>query len=226
MGDGWIALLIVAISIVVAILAWYAAERRRKALAEFAQANGFEFRGHPGDHHDQYESFTPFGRGNNRRSSNLISGQRDGVQWEMFDYRFTTGSGKNKSTHHAGIVLARVPLYLPKMGIRPEGIFDKLASVVGFDDIDFESAEFSRKFHVNCADRKTAYDLIHPQMIEYLLSQPAQDWQISGPVILLHRSRHYEPGEMSAAMSLIAGFVERIPEYVREDLGARRNQSA
>ena len=46
--------------------------------------------------------------------------------------------------------------------VRPEHVFDRLASFLGFDDIDFESVEFSKRFMVKFADRKfamlTTYD--------------------------------------------------------------------
>lgn len=221
MGDNWIILLFIAAGILFTVMSWYAAEKRRKALAEFAHANGFEFKSAPGDIHEKYEAFSPFGSGRNRRSANLIHGQRGEIRWEMFDYRYTTGSGKNKTTHRVGVIVAKVPLMLPRLRIRPEHIFDKLAAAVGFDDIDFESAEFSRKYHVKGDDRKTAYDLIHPQMIEYLLSKPARDWQIGGSVILFQKSGHFSTAEMTDSMALISGFVERIPEYVRQDMGMR-----
>lgn len=222
MGDIWFPLIFCIVAGVIAVFAWIASEKRRKALAEFAFANGLEFTGHPGDLHDRYSVFQPFSSGHSRKCSNLIHGRRGEIAWELFDFRYKTGSGKNQTTHHVGVVLAKVPLALPKLRMRPEGIFDKLAAVVGFDDIDFESAEFSRKYHVNSADRKLAYDLIHPRMIEYLLARPPCDWQFNGPIILIHRKSHYKPDELPPIMALIEGFIERIPAYLREDIGAGR----
>ncbi|HCT45315.1 MAG TPA: hypothetical protein DF699_08890 [Phycisphaerales bacterium] len=59
---------------------------------------------------------------------------------------------------------------MPDMLIRREGIFDKIASAFGKNDIDFESAEFSRKYYVQSESRKFAYDIIHPRMMEFLLA--------------------------------------------------------
>ncbi len=211
--------IVAAIALIVAIFAYLAAEKRRKELAAFAFGMGLDFTASPSDVHFKYESFTPFGSGHSRRSKNLIHGRRNQLGWELFDYRYTTGSGKNQQTHHYGIVAAQVSLAFPVMRIRPEGFFDKIAAVVGFDDIDFESDAFSRKYHVKCGDRKEAYDLIHPQMIEYLMAIRPYDWQFSGPWILIHKSGRFSVVEMAAAMEAIEGFVERVPEYVREDIG-------
>jgi hypothetical protein len=210
-------ILVVVIGLGVAIAALLSNIRRQKELAAFALQNGFSFVAHAGDHHEQFEAFEPFDNGHSRRSSNLIHGRRGSIEWEMFDYKYTTGSGKNKQTHHYGVILARIDVVLSRMRIRPEGFFDKLAGFVGFDDIDFESDEFSRRFHVSADDRKFAYDLIHPKMMEYLMAAPPANWQLGSRIAMITRSGRYKAEELSGLMSLIDGFVERIPQYVRQD---------
>jgi hypothetical protein len=207
-------------AIAIAIGSYLGAAKRRQELSAFALQNGFSFNAYPGDIHEKYESFKPFDDGHSRRSSNLVHGRRDGIDWSLFDYKFVTGSGKNQQTHHYGIVLAEIDVVLSQMRIRPEGFFDKLAAVVGFDDINFESEEFSRKFYVTATDRKFAYDLIHPKMMEYLMAAPRADWQLGGRVVLMSRSQHYKVDELAGVMNLIDGFVRLIPEYVRQDRGA------
>ena len=97
--------------------------------------------------------------------------------FRAFDYHWQTHSTNSKGqrqthTHRmsALVVDARVPL--KGLQIRAENFFDKMKSAFGFDDIDFESAEFSRKFHVSAEDRKWAYDVLHARAIEFLLAQP------------------------------------------------------
>ena len=41
----------------------------------------------------------------------------------------------------------------------------------GHDDIDFESAEFSRNFYVKSSDRKWAFDILHARAMEFLLAE-------------------------------------------------------
>ena len=61
-----------------------------------------------------------------------------------------------------------------------EGLFSKLAQAVGYDDIDFESAEFSRKFCVRSKDKRFAYDVCHPRLMEYLLANHDLTLEIDG----------------------------------------------
>lgn len=213
-------ILIVVVGLGIVIAAFLSSIKRQKELSAFAMQSGFAFTPHAGDHHEQYDSFDPFDRGHSRRSSNLIHGRRGAIDWEMFDYKYTTGSGKNRQTHHCGVVLARIDVVLSRMRIRPEGFFDKLAGLVGFDDIDFESEEFSRRFHISSDDRKFTYDLIHPKMMEYLLGAPAANWQLGSRIVMITRSGRYKANELTGLMALIDGFVERIPNYLRQDRGA------
>jgi hypothetical protein len=218
----WIFGIFIAIVIVGIIVAYYAAERRRKELADLAQRIGFDFDPNSDEAEGAYASyggFAPFGRGGSRKSYNLLRGTRGQIAFELFDYRFTTGSGKNKQTHRYGIVAARAPMHFHELQIRPEGFFDKLASFAGFDDINFESNEFSARYHVSCADRQFAYAIIHPQMIEFLLACPPHHWQLNGGVILIHRRGRFSPSELRHIISVIEKFVALIPPFVREDIG-------
>src|SRR5688572_21118669 len=135
MNQLWIFVIFIAIAIGVIVIALVAAAKRRKALAELAQRIGFTFEADADDGDAaaaRYGGFDPFGRGRSRRASNLLRGRRGDVEFELFDYRFTTGSGKNKRTHRYGIVAAHVPMHFHQLRIRPEGIFDKLVSFAGF----------------------------------------------------------------------------------------------
>lgn len=216
-----IVVLVIAGIAVIGLLAWLHDVKRRRELEELALRLGLEFDadGLGVDH--LYAGFTPFDRGHSRSASNLISGVRDGLRWEIFDYKYVTGSGKNRTTHHIGVVGVVGPLVFPRMKLRPENFLDRIAEAVGIDDIDFESDEFSRAYHVTGADRKAVYELIHPGMMEYLLRCPRMEWEFCGMRMKIHRGRRYSPTEIMDVMAAISGFFERVPEFVRQDRSAR-----
>ena len=58
-----------------------------------------------------------------------------------------------------------------------------------FDDIDFESDEFSRKFYVQSSDRKFAYDVLHPRMMEFLLQTTPPMIDVEGGALCLSGGR-------------------------------------
>jgi hypothetical protein len=212
-------------AIVLFIISAHQAKKRREALAAVAAQMGFNFIADASsDVFHQYEGMglVPFGQGRSQRASNLLFGQRNGLFWEFFDYQYTTGSGKNRTTHHYAIAAAKVPLAFPPTRIRPEGMFDKLKGLLGFEDINFESEQFSRRYHVSCAQRQRAFDLIHPRMIEFLLSVEPRDWQLSGPVLMLARAGTHQPPDVLRSVQLIEQFLSLVPQYLRQDLAARR----
>jgi hypothetical protein len=208
--------LIFAVAVVLIIVAIISARRRHEALAGLARELGFDF-APSSNAHTRFDGFSPFGIGSSRRSTNELGGQREGREWTIFDYRYTTGSGKNRSTHYVGVISCDLPVALPALTIRAEGIFDKIAGLAGFDDINFESEAFSRRYHVKCEDRKAAYDVIHPQMIEFLMSIEPMHWQIRGRTMLLAKRGHYSPQQIRQVMHLMHQFIALTPAYLRAD---------
>ncbi|MCK4626760.1 MAG: hypothetical protein KAV00_15725, partial [Phycisphaerae bacterium] len=101
------------------------------------------------------------------------------------------------------------PLY-----IRREGFFDKIGQFFGFDDIDFESAEFSRKFYVKSPDKRWAYDVIHTRTMEHLLASANFSIRFDRAHVIAWRSRTNKPADFEAAAELISGILDRLPEYV------------
>lgn len=218
-GEVIIVVMILLVIGVVAYLGHQAAKRRQEEMFLLAAQLGLQFEPHPEDLHDRYDGFTPFGRGDSRKCHNHLFGRAGEIDWDIFDYQFTTGTGKDRHTEHWGIVVAQISLVLPRMTIRPEGFFDKFAALVGFDDINFESEQFSSRYHVKCDDRKACFDLIHPQMMEYLLAGEARDWQIRGTRIILTRRGKQSIEQIDQDIKLIEGFMTRVPQYMRQERG-------
>ena len=205
----------------IAIVGWVAAGRRREALAAFAARSGFSwFDGKdPLEIEVRYGAFSAIARGHSRHASNVFSGSRHGRQIVCFDYRYTTGSGKSQCTHClSGALIGTVYLF-PHLLVRPENFLDKVAEFVGMDDIDFESAEFSRKFFVKAEDRKFAFDLFHARAMEYLLAQPMPyTLEFLGEVMLVTNDRTWDPADFVAAIAHIEGLLDLTPEYLRREL--------
>ncbi len=240
-------LIIVGVVVLFVVLAYFSAkaqERRRKELAAFAAANGFQAyvaqgsgcmnlgvggSDWPGARLiDMFQGFEPFGTGLRPRASNAVVGSRSGRDYYLFDYQYETESTRtdsegrtqtDRTTHSFGVVAVRFPLNMQPLVIRHEGFFDKVAGALGFRDIQFESDEFNRRFKVGCPIDKFAFDILHPKAMEYLMSMPERYWQISGPLLLIHKSGGYSVGEYDSIMREIDGFLDLVPEYVKQDIG-------
>lgn len=167
------------------------------------------------------DGFDPFGRGDSRRASNLVWGNRGEFEWRCFDYQYSTGSGKNRTTHTFGIAAARLPLWFAGLQIRPESVFDRLGAIVGWKDIQFEMEEFNRRYFVTSPNAEEAYGILHPAAMEYLLQTRPRHWQLRGPFIVMMDTGSISGAEVEAVIADVEGLVALLPPYLSQDLRLR-----
>jgi hypothetical protein len=162
---------------VVAYVGYLQAKKRREALEQLSQALGLHF--YPEKDYSfaqRYRFLDHMDDGHRRYAFNRLSGEIEGQAVNLFDYHYETYSRDSKghrSTHHHyfSIFTLSLPQHFPELNIEREGFFSKIGQALGFDDIDFESLEFSKRYQVKSADKKFAYDFCNAQMIDYLLGQ-------------------------------------------------------
>ena len=140
-------------------------------------------------------------QGENRYAFNIMSGKHKDHWIQIFDFHYLTRSrdsdGKTKTTHHyLSFFMMHVEANFPELVICREGWFSKVAQFFGFDDIDFESAEFSKRFLVKSKDKKFAYDICNAQMIEYLLDNDDLNIEIERNCITLCFNRRLSPNQI------------------------------
>ena len=213
------------VAIVVAILVHLTAKRRREALAALAAELGFTFEPGADDTHDEeFAQFEVFRRGSRRRAYNTLDGTAtiDGRAFpcRMGDFRYTVQHGKNSSTHHFSYLILRLPFpRVPDLFIRRENLLDKFAGAIGFDDIDFESAEFSRRFHVKSGDKRFAFDVVHPKMMDFLMSTnpPVIDLE-HGAICITDGTRKWEAPEFRARLGWAGAFFDLWPDHLTKQL--------
>jgi len=194
---------------------------RRRTIAAWAASRGLVY--DPARDRSFDARFSEFGslrRGQNRFAHNLAEGDWNGRRVTTFDYRYQTGSGKNEQTRHFSGVLLRSEIALQPLYIRPERVFDRIGEFLGIDDIDFESAEFSRAFYVKSPDKRWAYDVIHQRTMEFLLSMPRYSIEFGGEHVMVRSHRWFRPSDFETAIRVAEGLLDRLPEYVRR--GAER----
>jgi len=214
MEPGFILLAILAVGALIAF-AIYSSAKRRKELAAWAQARGLRFsREKVRDMDDRYPEFKCLRRGRSRYAFNVMTGDLQGLPITAFDYHYVTGSGKNRRVSHFSALIAHSPLPLKPLFIRREHTFDRVTEFLGWDDIDFESAEFSRKFYVTSPDKRWAFDVIHQQMMEYLLAAPKYSLQFDSANVIAWKSSRFKGPGFDEALSLIKGMLDRLPEYL------------
>jgi hypothetical protein len=216
----FVLLLICALIIAGIVFGNMLAKRRREALAALATRLGLSF-----DEEDDYalaerlEFLRAIDQGSNRYAYNRLSGVCQGYEVAAFDYHYETYShsskgGRQTHHHHLSILTLQLPRSFPELLVSPEGIFSKIAQAFGYDDIDFESAEFSRAFCVRSRDKKFAYDVCHPQMMEYLLAHRDLVIEIEEDVLALTFNSCLDATEIESRLQQMVDLRRLLPDYL------------
>ncbi len=221
---------IIAIFIVVFVLGNAAAKKRRQLLAAWARGNDWHYsEGNVSSLEDRFPNFQALRQGDNRYGYNVMRGRIDERQAHAFDYHYqtySTDSKGNRTTHHHNFsaIVIDSGLDLTHLHVRAEGLFDKMKGFFGFDDIDFESAEFSRAFWVTSPNKRWAYDVLHQETMEYLLEGPRYTFEFEdGHDVMVWSNRTFKPHQFDEALALADGVLDRIPKDIRKERRVRED---
>jgi hypothetical protein len=211
----------VVVIIVLAIFGAQQEKKRKEALKQWAQSRGYRFREtRDPDMRHRFPNFKCLDLGDrDKYAYNIIDGASGDRRLLMFDYHYESRStdkdGKTEYTSHYLTVLIVTPPYpLKPLVIRSEGLFDKIGGFFGYDDIDFESAEFSRRFHASAPDRRWAYDVLHNRAIEHLMTAPKHQIQFDHACGSTYKSGTATPHDYQQLLQTLDGLFVHMPEYV------------
>jgi hypothetical protein len=215
-GTGFIFLVLVSAFVVGgAIFSAIAKNRRQTELAALAFQLGFHFRpGNDPGFATGWSFLTKLAQGSDRYAFNVMEGNYDEQRVFVFDYHYQTGSGKNTEHHYLTFFLLILPGAFPELTIGRENLLMKIAETFGYNDIKFESAEFSKAFCVRSQDKKFAYDVCNPQMIELLLANRDLEIEIQGPALLLEFKKQLPAGQIKSNLQQLVEIRSRLPEYL------------
>lgn len=210
-------------------------KRRREALQHWATSLGLSFDERKNSRFDQrFSEFKCFQQGKNRYAHNVSFGNFEGRAVYAFDYHYETESTRTVTStdakgrtstrtetvthnHDFSAVILEPNLPLKPLLIRPEGFGDRVASFFGKNDLDFESAAFSRRYHVSADDRRWAYDVLHARTIDFLLTMPEHTIEFApARVLVLRGRRRLDAEQFHTALHLIDGVLDALPDYLRQ----------
>ena len=213
---------IVVVLILIVISAIYGVIRARKRLEglfELAQRLGLNFSAAE-DYGlaDRYGFLKQLAQGENRYARNVLSGTYRQNQVLAFDFHYETytQSKSGRQTHHHwfSFFILTLPAVFPDLTIRRENFLMKIAEVFGYQDIEFESAEFSKTFNVRSRDKKFAYDVCNAKMMEYLLANRDLSVEIENQVLALAFDTCLSVEQVEANLQRLVEIRSRLPEYL------------
>jgi hypothetical protein len=127
---------------------WAAEKKRSAALADMAVRMGFTFEPKvPAERLATLGPFHLFTRGHRRTARNLMTGKADDGPAMLLDYQYTVGGGKDSHTYRQTVAIFQGVRGLPEFTLAPEHFWHRIGSLLGYQDINFEtSEEFSRHY--------------------------------------------------------------------------------
>jgi hypothetical protein len=165
--------------------------KRTEALAAASQAMGFAF-----EPEGDLEALKGFGdlplytHGHSKRVKNVMTGRTGDHDMKLFDYRYTTGGGKNSHTWNQTVVLfPRGGEGLPDLLLAPESIFHKIGAVFGYQDIDFDSSpDFSSHYLLRGPDEMAIRSAFSADAIAFFGQQRGWHVEVAGRNVGIYRS--------------------------------------
>jgi hypothetical protein len=200
-------------------------DKRRMELAGWARATGLKFL--PESDYSigfRYQPFKCLQQGDNRYGCNIMVGTSGQRVVCGFDYYSDGNAASSNGLHparqdHFSAVVVDAGIPLKPLSIRPQRLFNKVTEFVGFDAIDFESAEFSQKYAVKSPDRRWAYDVLHQKTLELMLDYPRFHIDFQGTQVAAYSGHtEFSPGEFESALNLVTGILDNLPESLLREL--------
>ena len=210
---------VLVIIVIGAIYGMIQARKRVEGLFELAQRVGLNFS--PAEDcelADRYGFLKQLAQGENRFARNVLSGtyQQNPVLAFDFHYETYTQGKSGRQTHHHwfSFFILTLPAVFPDLTIRRENFFTKVAEVFGYQDIKFESAEFSKAFCVRSPDKKFAYDVCNAKMMEYLLANRDLSVEIENQVLALAFDNCLSVEQIESKLQRLVEIRSRLPDYL------------
>ncbi|MCG3180643.1 MAG: hypothetical protein BIFFINMI_03005 [Phycisphaerae bacterium] len=196
-----------------------AAERRRdREMAQLAASMGFEYQAKAQWLLDRLGGCHLFTLGHGKKVTRLARTEEGGLETCLFDYRYTVGGGKNSRTYRRSVAAFHLPgAAVPRFEMRPEHLRHKLASVFGYQDIDFAQAPgFSSRYLVRGPNEAAVRRLFTAEAIAQFQHLP--DWcaEGNGQWIVFYPDRSRLP------VAELSGFFDRAVAVVAPFYNASR----
>ena len=210
------ALLMIAAVLAFVVFAFVSSAKRRKEYQELAARLRMTYTPKDRALPREFKFLDGLRKGHSQYAANILTGQYREYPVMFFDYHYTTGSGKNQQHHTESFFMLKQERPWPELRIYPEGVFSKFGQMLGFDDIDFESLEFSKAFVVKSPNKKFAYDICHTRMMEFLLQHRDVSLEIEDRYLALSCNRALRPDQCTERLNLLIAVRELFPRYLYE----------
>jgi hypothetical protein len=152
------------------------------------------------------DKFSLFNSGHDKSIRNMLYGEANGVKAALFDYTYVVGSGKNRTTYYQSVAYFEPrDLSIPFFSLRPETAFHKLATVFGYQDIDFGNRPlFSSKYLLRGPDEQAIRNTFTDALLTFYETNQGLATDGGGNQLFVFRSgQRAAPHELQAFLNSV-----------------------
>ena len=199
------------------IYTWRRGSRRLKTVMAVARLKGLRFL-HKDDRNipQRYSEFICLRQGKKQWAFNLLEGKWDGWPVLAFDYHYSIRFRKRDRHHYFSAVILDTEIPLKPLLILADRKSWQLAREFGFQEMQFDSAEFSSDFIVRTADKEWAQEVLNSDVIQFLLNSPRFSIQFNERRVIVFHNELMEHKDYKSAVGVITGILERLPSSPRK----------
>jgi hypothetical protein len=178
-------------------LAYLAEKKRTEAWRHAAEELGFQFQATGSSILLRFPGFHLFSQGRNHTVKNLLQGKTADLDVAIFDYSYTTGSGKNRKTWHQTVIAFEFDEpQLPGFSLRPESIFHKIGQWFGYRDMNFDThPRFSKQYVLRGENEDAVRERFPDHVLEYYEGTTGVCTEASGGRLVHYRATTRQPPE-------------------------------
>ena len=185
---------------------------RQQKLTDFAKDIGWQFDANSVFELPKLESFPFFRRKTINHAYNVFLGEYKGVKMKLMDVEFYEGEFTQKVVHKHTVLILSPLVSPPRFRLDKERIFDRIAGMAGFEDIDIEGHEdFSRRFKLKGKNVEKIKAFFNNELVLFFESHPYYHLESDGKnILILKGNRLSSISEVKALAMYAKELVEKL----------------
>src|SRR5438094_8442229 len=158
----------------------YRQKKRSEALQELSIKIGFAFVG--------AEASVPHLRTPPDEIHNVLRGRAAGFDVLLYDYDYQRGTGRSRDNYSQTVAAFRLPGSPPQFELQPENFLNKIGSIFGHQDIDFDSNPGFSKRYLLRGDEQQVRQLFNSRLLLFF-EKLEKGWlvEMNGPWLMAYK---------------------------------------
>lgn len=163
---------------------------RQEKLKEFAKEINWKFKTNSIFKAPRLENFPFFERKTIDHAYNVFSGNFEDVELKVMDVEFYEGELYARESHKLTVLTFSLPYEIPTFRLDKERIFDRIAGLAGFQDINIPGHEdFSKRFLLKGTNEEEIIEFFSNRLVLFFESHPYFHLECDGSSILIFKSQ-------------------------------------